>query len=88
MYGVWPFIEQFNLHLLTQKILQINVKTWLLKHVPNFFIGIVKFNLYLLSVIFFEALSAHIQTSSMKYANRKYTLYIIQKKQKKNIMYN
>ena len=27
MYGVGPFIEQFNLHLLTQEILQITVKT-------------------------------------------------------------
>ena len=80
MYGVGPFIEQFNLHLLTQEILQITVKTWLLKHVPNLFIGIFKFNLYLLSVIFFEELSVHIQTSSIKYTSRKYTLYIIQKK--------
>lgn len=27
MYVVRPFIEQFNLHLLTQEILQITVKT-------------------------------------------------------------
>ena len=59
MYGVGPFIEQFILNLLAHGILQIPDKVCakLPKHVPNVFIGIFKFNMYLLSVIFFETVS-------------------------------